>query len=119
MVLLLLLSAAPLVAPAYAGVDASKVEYYEPLSSITLISLSSTTSGTGTIVSAVFSNSSSQNQNIYYRIVWLDASGNPIATGEPWTMTAVNGTSERSVSLSINNPSVSNYRIQVSLGRNF
>ncbi|WP_322061701.1 DUF1425 domain-containing protein [Paraburkholderia sp. J63] len=117
--LLFLLAVPACYAQGAPSVDTSKIEYYEAMSSVTVTSLSSVTSIRGITVSVAFANSSSQNQNIYYRIVWLDQAGNAVGSRMPWNVLAIGGNSDRSISLTTNDPSASTYRIQISLGRNF
>jgi uncharacterized protein YcfL len=101
------------------GVDDTKIEYYEPMTNIEVTSLSSATHGQGIAVAIAFKNSSSQSKSIYYRIVWLDQKGNAVSGRVPWSGLAIGGNSSQSISLTTDDPSVSSYRIQLSLGRNF
>lgn len=110
---------APLVASAAAGIDASKIEYHEAFSSVAVTSLSGAGSSTGTVVNVTFSNSSGQDQTVHYRLNWLGSSGKPIVQGEPWNVVTVAAHSDKSVSASTSNPNVADYRIQLSLGKNF
>ncbi|RAR59204.1 uncharacterized protein YcfL [Paraburkholderia unamae] len=101
------------------AVDDAKIEYYEPMANVAVTSLSSAASGKGLAVSVVFTNSSSRSQGVYYRVVWLDQTGNAISGRVPWSGIAINGNSAQSVSLTTADPAASSYRLQLSLGKNF
>ncbi|WP_233888780.1 YcfL family protein [Paraburkholderia flagellata] len=101
------------------GVDTSKIEYYETMPNIAVSQLSSTTNGNNVAVTVVFKNSSDRSQSLYYRIVWLDQGGNAVASRVPWNVLAIGGNSDRSISLTTDDPAASNYRIQISLGKSF
>jgi uncharacterized protein YcfL len=104
---------------AHADVDAGSVEYYDAMPGVKLAALSSTASSTGMVVHAGFANSTSVDQSVYYRVVWLDASGQPVATRQPWNVISVKGNADQIVSMTTDNSKAAKYRLQVSLGKHF
>jgi uncharacterized protein YcfL len=101
----------------YAGEP--KVEYVSSLQTIEARIVSARESREGLILYLQLTNRSGAEEHAFYRINWLDGSGNEVPLGEAWRSISIPAYEARPVQITAPTTSAKDYKIQLSVGKEF
>jgi uncharacterized protein YcfL len=102
-------------------VDASdsRIQYVSSLQTIEARVVSIRETSEGPIMLLQLTNRGAAEEGALYRVNWLDESGHDVVLGEAWRPISIPAYEARSAEISAPNPSATDYRIQISVGKEF
>lgn len=104
-------SATPSVSSSGGGAIASKIEELGAMSYLRVTDLRATKRNGLLNIQAEVSNSDSANQQLYYRVKWLDGAGFSVWDDEPWKPLVVYGKQKQLISLVAPTPKAADFRL--------